>query len=352
LIARIEEEVQTRSALSRYLAPELVEQVVNKQLDLEMGGVIKKVTLLFSDIRGFTPMSERISAVEVVDTLNRYFEVMVDIIFKHGGMLDKFVGDEIMAVWGLPIEQPMDALKAVRAAIEMQVQLYLLNYKLRQEGREELSMGVGINSGDVVSGNMGSTKRTEYTVIGSTVNLAARIESLTKQHQVLISENTYREIQPYVRALELEPTTVKGIKGEIQVYLVMGVVSEEEMEQCQENGEKRATDRIEVFFPVQLSLKGGAKELDGVIVNISSSGLAVEVLVNQDDGLEQNSEWEVTLDVYGIQTLSGSVGQVVRLQTVYEEGSDDLIRAGLSFTHIDPSVQDFFKTHLFADVEV
>ncbi len=349
LMAQIEEEIQTRSALSRYLAPELVDQVVNKQLDFEMGGQEKKCTVLFSDIRGFTPMSERISAVTVVDTLNRYYEVMVDTIFKHGGMLDKFIGDAIMAVWGLPIEQPQDALKAVRAAIEMQVQLYLLNYGLRQEGREELFMGVGINSGDVVSGNMGSTKRREYTVIGPAVNLAARIESLTKQHQVLISENTYREIQPYVRALELEPTTVKGIQGEIQVYCVMGVVPEVS---DPESGEQGDASRLDVFFPVQLVSPENGTELDGVTVNISSEGLAVEVIVSNQEAVTEGSVWGVTFDIYGLEKLSGSTGRVVHLQTIAEEGSPDLIRVGLDFERVDESVERFFRSHLFADVSV
>ncbi len=348
LIAKIEKEIQTRSRLARYLAPELVEQVVNSQLDIEMGGQIKKVTLMFSDVRGFTPMSERISAEDVVLTLNRYFEVMVDTIFKHGGMLDKFVGDAIMAVWGLPTERPDDSLRAVRAAVEMQVMLALLDFQFVREGREPLYMGVGINTGDVISGNMGSTKRSEFTVIGSPVNLAARIESISKRHQVFISESTYRELKHHVRAIELAPTTVKGISGEIRVYCVIGIAAQDSSAVDADDPAPPAgppsRDRLDTAFPVQLRCGSGAP-IPAMMVEVTRAG-AADVLLEATAGTLTGS-CTIAIDICSLQTLPPIPADVFDTAIFSPREGFNLVRARLQLKAIPPEAQQFFDERLF-----
>lgn len=227
LIKEIEREVETRGHLQRYLSPELVEQVVNKQITIDIGGKLKKATMLFTDLRGFTKMTENIGAEAVVQVLNDYFTRMVDIIFANGGTLDKFIGDAIMAIWGLPVGHPKDAVRTVKASLQMQKELFYFNISQKKMGRNTLKMGAGINVGDVVVGNMGSPKRMEYTVIGPPVNLASRVESLTAKNQVLVSDNTYNEIKHVARTVELDATHVKGIERAIQIYGVVGIFDDE-----------------------------------------------------------------------------------------------------------------------------
>ncbi|NUM33873.1 MAG: FHA domain-containing protein [Candidatus Brocadiae bacterium] len=233
LIREIEREIETRGHLQRYLSPELVEQVVNKQIDLQIGGQLKKATVLFSDLRGFTKMTENIGAEAVVAILNDYFSRMVDIIFGNSGTLDKFIGDAIMAIWGLPVSHIEDSLRAVKASLQMQEELFYFNLSQRKMGRNTLKMGVGINVGEVVVGNMGSPKRMEYTVIGPPVNLASRVETLTSRNQILITDNVYNEIKNMGRMVQLSPTHVKGIERAIQIYGVVGVY--DKVEKCEIN---------------------------------------------------------------------------------------------------------------------
>ena len=222
LIKKIEHEVETRGHIQRYLSPDLVEQVVNKKIDLDMGGKVKKATILFTDLRGFTSMTENIGAEAVVAILNDYFTRMVDIIFARKGTLDKFMGDAIMGIWGLPIFSDEDPVLAIQAAIEMQNELFYFNMSQRKTGKNTLKMGAGINTGEVVVGNMGSPKRMEYTVIGPDVNLASRVEHLTTRNQVLISENTYNEAKDLVKTVELEPVKVKGIDRPLTYFWSCG----------------------------------------------------------------------------------------------------------------------------------
>lgn len=223
LLREIEREIETRGHLQRYLSPELVEQIVTKKMDLEIGGQLKKATILFSDLRGFTKMTENIGAEAVVAVLNDYFARMVDIIFDTQGTLDKFIGDAIMAIWGIPISHEEDTIHAVKASLQMQQELFYFNLFQRKMKRNILKMGVGINVGDVVVGNMGSPKRMEYTVIGPPVNLASRVETLTGRNQILISDNVYNEIADSVHVVPLAPTQVKGIVRLIQIYGVVGI---------------------------------------------------------------------------------------------------------------------------------
>ena len=221
--AQLQHEAVTRERFQRLLSPAIAEQVLSGRVEVKKGGELRQTTVLFSDIRGFTSMSENMPAQEVVDMLNDYFELMVEIIFENEGTLDKFVGDEIMALFGSPVAHPDDPVRAVRVAMKM---LHMLeedfNAERRKQGRPELQIGIGINTGEVVAGYLGSSKALEYTVIGDTVNTGARLCSHAKAGQCLISEHTYAAVQDYFDCVELPPANVKGKARALKIYNVIG----------------------------------------------------------------------------------------------------------------------------------
>jgi adenylate cyclase len=179
--------------------------------------------VLFSDIRGFTAMSEIMDPREVVEMLNDYFERMVEIIFVNEGTLDKFVGDEIMALYGSPIGHSDDPIRAVRTALSMCAALSEFNQERRAAGKPEVKIGIGINTGEVVAGYLGSSKALEYTVIGDTVNTGARLCSVAKAGEVIISEATYERIVDHFEVIELPPAKVKGKANALRIFNVVGM---------------------------------------------------------------------------------------------------------------------------------
>lgn len=204
---------QMTATLSKYLSPELSRQLaesgVNPTAEV---GKRKELSIMFSDIRGFTTLSEKTAPENVVSILNEYLGTMTDVIFEHGGTLDKFIGDAIMAFWGAPLDDQDHSLHAVRTAFKMIGALEKLNEKWHSNGISHLHIGIGINTGEVIVGNIGSEKRIDYTVIGDNVNLASRIEGLTKQYgvQCLIGGNTHVEIEKQIICRPVDIVQVKG----------------------------------------------------------------------------------------------------------------------------------------------
>jgi class 3 adenylate cyclase len=212
-----------KGAFSKYVTKSVVDRILQHQDGLKLGGEKKEVTVFFSDIRGFTPMSEVLSAEEVVHLLNEYFTAMTTIIFKYEGTLDKFMGDAIMAVYGAPIDMTDHAERAVLAAIEMSEKMKELQAKWKLEGKREVNIGIGINTGEVVVGNIGSNERMEYTAIGDNVNLTQRLESVAEKGQILISAATYERVKHKVNATVLDPIKVKGKVEKVLAYSVTGL---------------------------------------------------------------------------------------------------------------------------------
>ncbi|WP_053234630.1 adenylate/guanylate cyclase domain-containing protein [Sandaracinus amylolyticus] len=219
---KLEQEAVTRERFQRLLSPQIAQQVLDGKVEIKKGGEGRRTTVLFSDIRGFTSMSESESPQLIVDMLNEYFELMVEVIFKYEGTLDKFVGDEVMALFGAPVGHPDDATRAVRTAIEMMDVLNELNRLRIGRGEPEIKIGIGINTGEVVAGYLGSSKALEYTVIGDTVNTGARLCSLAKAGEIIISHNTFEEIGDQFECVELPATNVKGKSQALKIYNVVG----------------------------------------------------------------------------------------------------------------------------------
>jgi len=223
LASRIEKEAQTRAQISRLIPPSVVEQVVKGHLTIEKGGRLNEITMLFSDIRGFTGMSDGRPPEEVVNTLNEYFEVMVDILFQYSGTLDKFVGDEIIGLFGAPIPIEDGPFKAVTCGLAMMQGLAEFNRTRASENLPAIRIGIGINTGNVITGAIGSTRALQYTAIGDAMNVASRLVNLASPGEVIISENTYRCVADRIDATALPPVKVKGKADELKVYRVNGM---------------------------------------------------------------------------------------------------------------------------------
>jgi len=225
---------EIRQMFSSYVSPKIVKELIENPDKARLGGERRVVTLLFSDIIGFTSLSERRQPEEVVSLLNEYFKEMADIIFRWDGTLDKFVGDEIMALWGAPLEQPNHAELALRCALNMSEKLNELQEMWRQRGSDTFDVGIGLNTGEVIIGNIGATgKKMDYTAIGDHVNLAARVEQLTRQYgtRILITENTYAQVEPLIKKgllghfelNELAKVKVKGKENEVKIFGLKGL---------------------------------------------------------------------------------------------------------------------------------
>ncbi|HWE51203.1 MAG TPA: GAF domain-containing protein [Bryobacteraceae bacterium] len=228
MVEDVSGEKRMKSTMSRYMDPRLADQLLSGGEEL-LGGKIVTGTVLFSDVRNFTPITEELGAQGTVTLLNEYFTLMVDCIQKHGGMLDKFIGDAIMAVFGLPLPHEDDEDRAVRASIGMIAELRRWNAERMAAGKKPIEIGVGLNTDNIVSGNIGSPKRMDYTVIGDGVNLASRLESACKQYGagILISENTLRKLKGTYRVRDVDVVVVKGKTEPVGVFEVLDYFNEE-----------------------------------------------------------------------------------------------------------------------------
>jgi len=218
-------EEHLRTTFGKYMTEEVMEHLLAGKV--ELGGEALTATILFSDIRGFTTISEKMPAKQLVGLLNEYFTEMVGVVFQERGVVDKYIGDAIMAIFGAPVPKKDDALRAVRAAIGMREALTHLNVRLEKRGQPHIRAGIGIHTGEVISGNIGHEKKMEYTVIGDTVNLASRLEGVTKDLKVdiLISEDTYALVKDAIEARAMKEVTVKGRQKPVMTYEVVGLKS-------------------------------------------------------------------------------------------------------------------------------
>ncbi len=221
---KVEEQEQTLRLFIRYVPEQVVKKTLENSQEAIFQGELRDVAVLFCDIRGFTPMSEELSPKEVVSFLNDYYTIMSEIVKQYNGSVNQFVGDEIFAAFGAPEMFPDNENNAVFCAIKMMENLAKLNEKYEEKFKREIQMGIGINYGEVVVGNVGSADRIRYSLSGDTVNTGKRIESITKDYpnSILISESIYERTKEVVDAKAWEPLAVKGKKDKVLVYEVLG----------------------------------------------------------------------------------------------------------------------------------
>ncbi|HEY0378653.1 MAG TPA: adenylate/guanylate cyclase domain-containing protein [Pyrinomonadaceae bacterium] len=217
---RLAREEVARANYSRFLPEYVVKQMLENPESFKLGGVNQTITVLFADIRGFTRLSEHANPEKVVQLLNKYFSAMTDIIFAHGGTLDKYLGDGLMALFGAPTATPQDATNALNAAAAMQRRVLSINQELRAEGLNEIGVGIGLHTGEAVVGYIGSERRSEYTAIGDTVNTASRLESNSKGGQILLSDATARAATSRYPLKQRDPIYVKNRAQPVPLFEV------------------------------------------------------------------------------------------------------------------------------------
>jgi adenylate cyclase len=218
------EKRQLRNIFKRYVNDDVIEKILESPRDLILKGERKRITVLFADIRDFTTRAEKAPAEALVKNLNEYFTAMVTVVQDHNGMVDKFIGDGLMALFGVPIDDPEAALHAVQAARAMLGALQNVNREFEKKGIAPIGIGIGIHTGEAVVGNVGSVRKMEYTAIGDVVNVAARIEGLTRKldRDLLISADTFGALQGQIAA---EPLGEEAVKGRFRPISVYGVGS-------------------------------------------------------------------------------------------------------------------------------
>ena len=266
-----------RKIFGRYLSEEIVNSLLENPTNLHLGGERKTLTMLTSDLRGFTSISEGLSPEKVVKMLNFYFKHMADIIAKYKGTIDKFMGDGILVLFGAPNNREDDTQRAIACALEMQLAMEKINKQIASWNLPILNMGIGINTGDVVVGNIGSERRTDYSAVGSQVNLTYRIESYTIGGQILISEATYQKVKDLVTIKNKKQIRPQGIKEPIFIYDIIGIG---EKYQLFLNTIKEEYWELPEGMKIQYSLLEGKSItnniFDGFIVKLSQKGALIK----------------------------------------------------------------------------
>jgi len=207
-----------RASLARFLSPPIVEKIMREDAVLQLGGSKQIVTTMFCDIRTFTQIAEQTAPADLVDLLNEHFTAMTQIIFEYQGTLDKFIGDEVMALFGAPFDAPDDALRAVKAALAMQAATEELNPRRRDEQRPELNIGIGIDTGEVIAGYIGAPERMEFSVVGDRVNTARRLCSLAEPSQIVVGDATYQLVKDHVNARPIGTVILRGKQTPVHAY--------------------------------------------------------------------------------------------------------------------------------------
>ena len=221
LQTRVDEQVnelERTTRMKRYLSPQLAESILSGETDVDLTSRRQNLTILFSDIRGFTAMSERLEPEELVDLMNQYLEEMTEIVFTHGGTLDKYIGDALMVFFGNPVPYEDHAERAVRAALAMQARLDELRQQWATEDRATLAMGIGITTGYVTVGNIGSPARMDYTVLGNHVNLASRLADAAEGGQILVSETALHPVRDLVSSNEIDQIQLEGVSRPVRIF--------------------------------------------------------------------------------------------------------------------------------------
>lgn len=226
-LEQLSEKKKIRNIFGRYVAPQVVDKILEDSDNIKLGGERRYISVLFVDIRGFTPLSEKAEPEQIVEILNNYLELCEQSIFKNNGTLDKFIGDATMAIYNAPLELEDHALQAVKTAWDMKMGAQKLKEDLFEKYGKIVDFGIGVNTGYAVVGNIGSKKRMDYTAIGDTVNTSARLEANAKAGQILISESTYNHVKDQILATPLGGIKVKGKETLIQIYQVEGIVGDE-----------------------------------------------------------------------------------------------------------------------------
>ena len=342
LLSRTSEDLEKSSELiknmfGRYLSTEVMNSLLEDPTALSLGGERRKVTIMMTDLRGFTALSDRLNPEQVVQMLNSYFEVMVDVVLQYHGTINEIIGDALLVIFGAPQEMPDRAQRAIACAIEMQNAMAKVNERNREHGLPELEMGIGLNETEVIVGNVGSTKRSKYAVVGSGVNMTSRIESYTVGGQILISETVRQEAGDVLRIDAQRDVLPKGSETPLRIYEVGGIAGRFKIAlEAKEIILFTLARQIQIRYTVIEGKDIGKNDLPGSVVRLAkncaviSMGDAVDVMTNIKMNLADVDENLSAKDFYG---------KVVR--KTGENGKNHEVH----FTSVPPEIDAYFQAH-------
>lgn len=326
-----------KKMFGRYLSDKVMDSLLANPSALELGGELRNVTIMMSDLRGFTAITERLKPEQVVKMLNTYLDVMVEVIHEYNGMINEIIGDSLLILFGAPQKISDRAQQAVACAISMQNAMGKVNQTIRLAGLPELEMGIGLHDSEVIVGNIGSKKRFKYSVVGSGVNLASRIESYTVGGQILVSENVYRETGAILRIDAQREVLPKGSEVPIRVYEIGGIAGRYNLSLTDKNTELATlTQKLPMRYSILKGKHIEEKGLEGFLVKLSKKG--AEIVLNEP--VEQYSNLKMNLyGVYEELSIKDFYGKIVDLPE--KDGYCYLIR----FTAVPPEVVSYFLAH-------
>ena len=342
LLSRTSEDLEKSSELiknmfGRYLSTEVMNSLLEDPTALSLGGERRKVTIMMTDLRGFTALSDRLNPEQVVQMLNSYFEVMVDVVLQYHGTINEIIGDALLVIFGAPQEMPDRAQRAIACAIEMQNAMAKVNERNREQGLPELEMGIGLNETEVIVGNVGSTKRSKYAVVGSGVNMTSRIESYTVGGQILISETVRQEAGDVLRIDAQRDVLPKGSETPLRIYEVGGIAGRFKIAlEAKEIILATLARQIQIRYTVIEGKDIGKNDLPGSVVRLAkkcaeiSMGDPIDVMTNIKMNLADVDENLSAKDFYG---------KVVR--KTGENGKNHEVH----FTSVPPEVDAYFQAH-------
>lgn len=319
-----------RKTFGRYLSDEIVNSILESPEGMKLGGESRNISIMMTDLRGFTALSENLPAETVLSIINNYLSVMTDLLHKYNGTIDEFIGDAILAIFGAPIARENDAIRAVACAIEMQIAMQRVNQWNRKHDYPDVAMGIGINTGDAVVGNIGSEKRAKYGIVGSNVNLASRIESYTIGGQIYISENTLNECGGVLRIDGEMKVSPKGVNAPITIYEVGGIYGKFNLFLPVDDDEL-------LFLTTPMSIR--FKPLDGK--NISDELYVGRIISLSKKYAEIQSEFIIeclsNIKIYLIDENNKEICDDIYAKVTKHKGKNFII----SFTYINPKAHDF-----------
>jgi class 3 adenylate cyclase len=321
----------------RYLSTEVMASLIENPSALELGGEKRRVTIMMTDLRGFTPLTERLEPEQVVQMLNAYFEVMVEVVLKYNGTINEIIGDALLIIFGAPQEMPDRAQRAIACAIEMQNSMAAVSEQNRAQGLPELEMGIGLNDTEVIVGNIGSSKRSKYAVVGSGVNMTSRIESYTVGGQILISESVRQEAGEVLRIDAQREVLPKGAEMPLRIYEVGGIAGRYNL--ALEGKDPPLASLARQILVRYMVLEGkdvGKTGLKGFVVRLSKNcaeitlGGPVEVMTNLKMNLGEGDVKLSAKDFYGKVIKRSDKNRQIHV---------------VRFTSIPPEVDAYFQSH-------
>ncbi|MEE9612738.1 MAG: adenylate/guanylate cyclase domain-containing protein [Desulfatiglandales bacterium] len=326
-----------KKMFGRYLSTEVMNSLIENPSALELGGERRSVTIMMTDLRGFTALSERLTPEQVVQMLNSYFEVMVEVILKFNGTINEIIGDALLVIFGAPQEMPDRTQKAIACAIDMQNAMAKVNEENRAQGLPELEMGIGLNETEAIVGNIGSSKRSKYAVVGSGVNMTSRIESYTVGGQILISESVRQEAGEILRIDAQRDVLPKGSETPLRIYEVGGIAGQYNLAL---EGKAPVMVTLARQIPLRyMVLEGkniGKKGFEGSVVRLSEKNAVIAL----DEPLEPLTNLKMNLaDVDVKLSARDFYGKVI--ERAGENRQSHVVR----FTSVPPEIDAYFQSH-------